>query len=279
MIIDFHTHIFPPSVISERDKHLDDKNFALLYSDAQSKLIDHTSLIKAMDASGIDAAVALSFPWVKEKYCVLQNEYFRDILPETGKRIFPFGAVPLGNTSSIDSHVREIKEMGLFGIGEVGFYSSGFSQKEEGRLSMLFESAQRHGLPVCLHVSEPIGHDYAGKHRMDLGRLYSVIREFPGVTVILAHWGGGILFYELMPEAGEAFANVFYDTAASPFLYKNDIYDAAVKIVGPGKILFGSDYPLIRFERYTEAIKNAGIGKDAAALILGGNAKRLLGIK
>ena len=54
-----------------------------------------------------------------------------------------------------------------------------------------------------------------------------------------------MIFYELMPEVSEALSRCWYDTAASPFIYKDDIYRIAPQVAGGEKILFGSDYPLI----------------------------------
>ncbi len=71
-----------------------------------------------------------------------------------------------------------------------------------------------------------------GKGRTPLDRFYELILSFPKLTILLAHWGGGLPFYELMPEVAKAMANVYYDTAASPFLYSTKIYATVSEIVG-----------------------------------------------
>jgi hypothetical protein len=93
--------------------------------------------------------------------------------------------------------------------------------------------------------------------------------------MILAHWGGGFFFYELMPEVARAAADVFYDTAASPFLYRPLIYSLALKIVGPDRILFGSDYPLLPPGRYFSEMAGNRLSARIQAKIKGGNARRL----
>ena len=69
-------------------------------------------------------------------------------------------------------------------------------------------------------------------------------------------------------EVPEALTDVYFDTAASPFLYRPEIYRLAGSIIGPRKILFGSDFPLIRPGRYLES--------EAENMIKGGAAARLL---
>jgi predicted TIM-barrel fold metal-dependent hydrolase len=109
-----------------------------------------------------------------------------------------------------------------------------------------------------------------------LERFYELILSFPRLPILLAHWGGGLPFYELMPEVAKAMANVYYDTAASPFLYSKKIYAIASKIVGAEKILFGTDFPLIRPQRYFQELEESGLSGEDREKILGLNLSRLL---
>jgi predicted TIM-barrel fold metal-dependent hydrolase len=279
MIIDFHTHIFSPEVVENRNKFFDDENFQLLYSSEKAKLIDHNALIREMDNADVDYAVALGYPWEKEENYELQNQYFKDVPNLSGGRIYPFGTIPLTDENEIGAHVKRIKEMGLSGIGEIGFYSTGFSSINEKTLIKIFEAASINALPLVLHVNESVGHEYIGKYETDFKRLYAVLREFNDLTVILAHWGGGILFYELMPEVRESFENIYYDTAASPYIYDDRIYDVALRILGSEKILFGTDYPLINFRKYLKTLDTVVSNENDRMNILGLNAMRILNIE
>lgn len=276
MIIDAHTHIFSPEVIKNRKRFCDDKHFSMLYDNEKSKLVDHTMLLQAMDSAGVDGAIALGYPWQHDKYLALQNSYFQMVAEEARGRIYPFATIPMHTAENIESEVARVKDMGLFGIGEVGFYSTGLKQSEAEVLSRLFESALKHSLPVCLHVNEPVGHKYVGKYITEFGILFDLLKEFQDLVVILAHWGGGLLFYELMPEVSKSLKNVYYDTAASPYLYNNDIYNIASQIVGPEKILLGSDYPLIGFKRYIDSIEGSLKNKKERDSILGRNVRKIL---
>jgi hypothetical protein len=103
--------------------------------------------------------------------------------------------------------------------------------------------------------------------------------KFPDLTIVCAHWGGGLPFYALMPEVRKAMANVYFDTAASPFLYTAEIYKQVIQLAGARKILFGSDYPVLPPGRLIKEIKTLRLPKEAENLILSGNARRLLGIR
>jgi predicted TIM-barrel fold metal-dependent hydrolase len=103
-------------------------------------------------------------------------------------------------------------------------------------------------IPLLLHVNETLGHSYPGKGATPLERFYELIRSFPNLPIVLAHWGGGLPFYELMPEVAKAMSNVYYDTAASPYLYSKKIYAAVSEMVGVKKILSGPTFPSFPLE-------------------------------
>jgi predicted TIM-barrel fold metal-dependent hydrolase len=71
------------------------------------------------------------------------------------------------------------------------------------------------------------------------------------------------------------FANIYYDTAASPFVYRSDIYRVATQVAGPNKILFGSDFPLISPKRYFTEMRQSGLADLDIDYISGKNAARI----
>ena len=72
--------------------------------------------------------------------------------------------------------------------------------------------------------------------------------------------------------------NVYFDTAASPFLYDPSIYRIAKELVGLEKILFGTDFPLLKPTRYFGELQASGLSEEEIACICGENAKKLLKI-
>ncbi|PKL41311.1 MAG: amidohydrolase [Spirochaetae bacterium HGW-Spirochaetae-1] len=276
MIIDAHAHIFTPVMVQNRDNYFSDPNFALLYRNPSARMVTHQGLLDTMDSDGIDHSIAVGFPWHDSRYCREQNEYFADVHQLSGSRISAFGSVPLEQDANPGAWVREIKDMGLAGIGETGFYEGGMTPKSRKYLGKVMEAAAVHELPLCLHVNEPVGHRYAGKYEPDLAGLFDLVADYKDAVIIFAHWGGGLIFYELMPEVRELFRNFYYDTAASPFLYDNSIYSAALNIAGADKILFGTDYPLLKAGRYLDPIRETVPAEEDRNKILGDNARRIL---
>ena len=105
------------------------------------------------------------------------------------------------------------------------------------------------GWPVTYHVTEPVGHEYAGRIPTPFEDFLWLVREFPELKIILAHAGGLFPFYELNPMIRPELKNVYYDLAACPLLYEPSLYRKLIEVVGPEKILWGTDYPLRIFPK------------------------------
>ncbi|TAL38049.1 MAG: amidohydrolase [Spirochaetes bacterium] len=274
-MIDFHTHIFAPEMRADRSSFASDPGFAALYSSESSRMAGHEDLVRTLTDNAIDHAVAMSFPWEEEPHAALHNRYLLEAAAESAGKIIPFACVPRRCTD-IAGFMKDLAGQEFRGVGELAFYADGFTASAGEFLRRVFSAATEHRMMVCLHLNEPIGHPYPGKYPTPFARVYALIQEFPDVTIILSHWGGGILFYELMPEVRAAFGNVYYDTAASPYIYANEVYAAALGITGPERILFGTDYPLLGPAKYLAAIGAMTISENMKQAMLDGNARRLL---
>ena len=167
---------------------------------------------------------------------------------------------------------------GAKGVGEVAFYRNEMSSQDIRSMKPILTQMEGQRIPLLLHTNETIGHSYPGKGRTPLERFYELILSFPDLPVILGHWGGGLPFYELMPEVAKGMTNVYYDTAASPFIYSKKIYAIVSQIVGVEKIFFGTDFPLISPRRYFKELEESGLSRRGQQKILGLNFSRRFGL-
>ncbi len=280
MIIDFHTHIFPPRIKKNRSKYIDsDSCFAILYSSPNAKLATADELIASMDKEGIDISVVLNVGWTTHELCVETNDYILESVARYPKRLIGFCTVqPLSLGAALDE-IERCAKGGIRGVGEMRPDMQLLDLRDEEVMTPLIEVITRHNLILLTHTSEPVGHEYPGKGGITPDILYPLITSFPDLTLVCAHWGGGLPFYALMPEVKKAMSNVFFDTAASPFLYNPQIYNQVSQLVGADKILFGSDYPLLAQSRLLKEIESLDLPGETERLLLSGNAQRLLGIK
>jgi len=279
MIIDFHTHVFSPQIKKNRSQYIDsDPCFAILYSNKEAKLATADELIASMDENGVDISVILNHGWATHELCVETNNYILESIARYPRRLIGFCAVqPHANEAAIAEVERCAKE-GIKGIGELRPDMQLLDLNDDEVMEPFIEVMRKHKLILLTHASEPVGHRYPGKGSITPDILYPFITSFPDLTIVCAHWGGGLPFYALMPEVKKAMGNVFFDTAASPFLYSSQVYDRVIQLVGSDKILFGSDFPLMTQGQLLKEISSLGLPQEIKSLILSGNAQKLLNI-
>jgi len=279
MIVDFHTHVFPPQIKKDRSKYIErDPCFAILYSDPKSKIATADELIASMDEAGVDISVIANIGWTTHELCVETNDYILESISRYPQRLIGFGAVQPQSPDAAVAEIERCAKAGIKGIGEMRPDIQLFDLTDELMMAPFVEAVIKFKLILLTHASEPVGHNYPGKGGITPDILYPFITSFPDLTIVCAHWGGGLPFYSLMPEVRKAMANVFFDTAASPLLYTPQVYNQVIQLVGAERILFGSDYPLLAQGRQLKEIKALNLAKETESLILSGNARRLLGI-
>jgi predicted TIM-barrel fold metal-dependent hydrolase len=279
MIIDFHTHVLPPQIKSDRSRYVEqDSAFARVYSGEKVKIVTAEDLIDSMDRDGVDVSVIVNYSWTTHALCTETNDYILESVARYPRRLVGFCAV---NSLVDDTSLMEIERCvraGVKGVGELRPDTQSFDFKKKDIIKPFADLVRQLKLIISTHASEPVGHMYPGKGTATPGLLADFITNLPGIPVVCAHWGGGLPFYELMPEVRKAMEDVYFDTAISPFLYRPEIYRHISEIIGADRIIFGSDFPVIAQQRLLDEINAAGLSEKARDEILAGNARRLLGI-
>ena len=277
MIIDAHTHICPPEIREDRERFClpEEKAFTSIYKNPKARLAGAAELTAMMDEEGVDRSVAFGFPWAAEATARLNNDYVLE-----ARNRFPNRLIGLACFDPLQPWAEKEAERcldgGMEGLGELAIYSAGFDRDAIDRFARLADICRDHNVPLLVHVNEPIGHQYQGKAPLTLAMIYNLARACHNTTLILAHWGGGLFFFNsLRREVPKVLADVYYDTAASPFLYRPQVYELACRIVGPEKVLWGTDYPLLKPGRYFKEMDGLELSVTERRLIKGESAARL----
>lgn len=277
MIIDFHTHVFPPAVRKNRQQFFADETaFKCLYESDKSRLVGFDELLATMDDNQIDKSVIFGFPWKNPELIKKHNDYIMEAVSKHPGRFFGLCCFDMMFAGAGEETERCLQG-GLSGVGELAAYEQGIGEAAYRNLEATMNLCKENNVPVLIHANEPVGHNYAGKAPNSLETNYNLIKHFPDNKIVLAHWGGGLFFYHLLKkEAKEVLKNTRFDTAASPFLYDVAVYKQAIELVGEDKILFGSDYPLLKPGRYFDEMSKAGLTADQLKQVKGENALQLL---
>lgn len=277
LVIDAHTHIFPPEIHERREHYVSlDDTFSELYMDPEAKLASTPILLRDMTAQGVDVSVVMGIGWTDIGLAREANDYIIESVRNNNDKLLGFAGVnPLWGQAAAYEAERCAKA-GLLGIGELHPDTQGLNVIDPGILNSLIEVAREFDLIFTIHTSEPVGHNYIGKGTVTPERIIKLIENHPDVTFILAHWGGGLPFYSLMPEVAKILEKVYFDTAASPYLYDSRIFEVVARAIGSNKILLGSDYPLMSHSRLRTQIDQSNLSDADKRGILGANAARIL---
>jgi predicted TIM-barrel fold metal-dependent hydrolase len=278
-VIDAHTHAFPPHWVADRINHCRrDRWFGELYEAPSARMIDAAELLLAMDEAGVARAVVCGWPWSDPGPCREHNDYLAGVAQASQGRLVWLGCVAPAVPGAA-AETERCLELGASGIGELNADAQGFDVADPRALADVSAVLIAAGRPLLLHASEPVGHRYPGKGTATPDRLVAFLEMQPDLAVVLAHWGGGLPFYELMPEVSGLCRNVVYDTAASSYLYGPGIFRAVLDIVGAERVLWGSDHPVLGMGRFLRrTLRSAGLHPEEIAPVLSGNARRVYGL-
>ena len=278
MKIDFHVHITPPDIIKNCNKYAErEPYFCALSQSKVNKFATAEDVEETLNKNNFDRAVVFGFAFRDIGLCRYVNDYVIEKTKQYPEKLTGFAVAP-----PVKEAYKEIERCfnsGLKGVGELFPEGQEIDLENESEVKTITEACREFNLPLLLHANEGVGHFYAGKSKTTLKQIETFVLNNPDLKIILAHLGGGLLFYETMKEIKKGFSNVYYDISAAPFLYDYRIYNVIKALGIAGKILFGSDFPLLAPSRYFSDLNKSDLSEDEKKLILGDNAKKLLNIK
>jgi predicted TIM-barrel fold metal-dependent hydrolase len=196
--------------------------------------------------------------------------------------LIPFGSVdPWQGKAAVRRVHRLVDEYGVKGFK---FHPSmqGFEPNDR-QFYPLYEAITEAGVPALFHTGQTgIGAGLPGGHGIklrysDTMLLDDVAADFPDLTVIMAH--PSVPWVDSQISIATHKANVFIDLSGwSPKYFPPQLVKAANSMLR-GKVLFGSDFPVIQVDRWMKDFENLDIKPEVAPLIFKQNALRVLGIK
>lgn len=259
MIVDFHTHIYPPKIASKGVQYI-----GKFYDfDLDTSFGTKENLDKTCAEAGVDYKVMLSVAIRPDQVSGINN-WLSSVVDSHS---FGFGTIH----PDMDDPFAEIDRFRDLGLTGVKFHPD--MQQfaiDDPKMFPIYEKLEGNW-PVLFHTGD-IRYHYSGAKR-----LAKVLDAFPGMTVIAAHLGG----YTQWDEAEQYLAgrDVYYDTSSAiGFLPK----ERAVEIIKnhrSDRILFGTDYPVISQKNELKIFHNLGLGKELEEKILWKNAAELLKIE
>jgi uncharacterized protein len=276
VIVDSHVHILPAAMRDARDRIAElDPWFDMCHRGGRA-ILTVDELLASMDATGIDRSMCFGWPFADAAHCAEVNDHLIAVQHAHPDRLTCFATVSPSRPGAVEE-LRRCAYQGLRGTGELNADAQGFDL-EGAAIDDVARACVDLGVPLVLHCSEPVGHDYPGKGTATPERVAGLAMRHPDLRLVCAHLGGGLPFYAHMPEVAVLCRRLWFDTAAAPFLYAPTAYRAVADLCGADRLLFGSDLPLLPARRYIDAFAQAELTAAERALVMGENAVRLLGL-
>lgn len=262
MIIDFHTHLFPPRIL---DKAME----ILIEGSGVTPCIEATKegLLHYMETENIDVSVALPVASRPDQEHSI-NSFAIEI---NSPQVLSFGSVHPDSKDALSELIR-IKEAGLKGIKLHPDNQDFFV--DEPRLFPIYEKCAELGLIVLFHagvdftVFEPV--------HCPPEKLAKILPIFGGSPVVAAHFGGYLMWDEV--ERHLVGKDIYFDTS---FSYATLPKKQARRIIdnhGADKILLGSDIPWSNTHDEVLFIRRLHLDDKREAMILAENALSLLAL-
>jgi len=300
MIIDAHSHWLPEAIIDSA--HFYHKGWG-----------DIESQLKIMDEAGIDKAV-LSYPTsdahlklgsISEVVRIFNDNVSKVIRKYPDKFI---GAAILPIDHELDmlkEFKRATEELGFKAISLATSYNGIYL--DDVRFLEIYKIAQDKKIPIFVHsqIVSPIGFErvqdplltpvveYIFDTTICIGKLLmsDILRDYK-VRFIFGYFGGVTPFladrfdatYQMLRSV-----NFVKDLRGNPTDYLKNIYvdtsgdktkanfSAALELLGPRHILWGSDYPAKKDPAFSiQAVRDLDIPQEDKNDILGGNLSKIL---
>jgi uncharacterized protein len=212
-------------------------------------------MLKAMDAAGVDMAVACSLGQV------IDNGYIRAVQQRWPERIIGFGQV----NPRLDGAAAEVGGCAAGGLRGIKLHPTmhGYHFCDHALLDPVFAACADHGLAVLVNaLDDPFCAPLA---------VEEIARTFPGVPVLIAHMGTVWNVMEAILVAGRT-PNLFLETSSAQLLDVRTAYQR----LGSGKIIMGTDWPGSDFDLERAKIARAIPDPAGRQQVEGGNLAAVL---
>ncbi len=261
-VYDFHVHIYPEKIARKAVESVG--NYYLIKMQCEDGTVDE--LKRRVEGSGITNSLVHSVAVAPRTVQSINN--FISEQCAAHPEFVGFGAMH----ADYPEPEEEIDRMISLGLRGVKIHpDTQFFDLDDPKMMRVYDYMRQKGLPLLAHV---------GDYRVDYThprRLKHILREFPDLTVIGAHFCGWSL-WDLAIEFVKD-ENCFMDTSSSIMYTGNVRAKELINIYGADRCLFGSDFPMWDPKAELENFMTLGLTDEQYEKTLYINAERILGIR
>ena len=282
MIIDIHTHTFPDKIAAATLDKLKHLSHTIPFTDGTA-----AGLAASMARAGVDRSVVMPVATSPRQVPHVNDASARmnELGAQTG--LLSFGCMH-PDFDGWKEELARVRDLGLKGIKLHPQYQD--TDFDDPRYLRILDRCGELGLVVLTHAGLDIG--MPGKDNCAPEMVLRALDQVGPVKLVLAHMGGWRqwdLVEALLPGTGVYLDTSYSLGAISPLddgyyrpgdlpLLDETAFLRMVRRFGPDRILFGTDSPWDDQGAALARLQALPLEPAELEAILGGNAKRLLGI-
>jgi len=238
-------------------------------------------MLERMDQAGIERAmlIAAKVGVKNNPYCYhVPNELVRDAVQKYPDRFYGLAGIdPTEGMRGVRELERAVKEYGF--IGAHGYPHWYELAPDHARWYPFYAKCVELDIPIQLQVGQSMIYD-ENYPRRSVGRpisLDNVACDFPELKLIGIHVG--IPWTDEMIAMAWKHPNVYIGCDAHSPAYWPESFVKYINSYGQDKVIFGSDYPILRFDRTMQEIAALGLREEPLRKLLRDNAVRVYRLK
>ncbi len=257
-IIDFHAHIYPEKIAEKAVKSIGD-----FYNINMSGSGTSETLISGGETAGITNYVVHSVAVTAHNVEAINNFIASEC--EKHNEFYGFGTMHADFEDKI-GETKRMLDLGLRGI-KIHPDTQKYNMDDE-RMYELYDFIRQMKIPLLIHTGD-YRYDYSHPRR-----LKTILKEFPGIITIGAHFGGWSmcdLAYEFLGDE-----NCYVDTSSAFWMLGTKRAEELIRMYGAERVLFGTDFPMWKAKDELESIYKMNLTDDEKSLIFYKNAEKIL---
>ena len=195
------------------------------------------------------------------------NHFIAREVAQFPDRLYGFGTL---HQESSSEDIRQILDLGLHGVKlhpDIQRF-----ELDDPRIFALCEELEANDLTLLIHT---------GDDRFDFSnpnRLIPLLRAFPKLKVIGAHFGGHTMWQEAARQLAGNYENLWVDCSSSFFALNKDEARDLIHAYGADRVLFGTDYPMWSPKEELKVFRSLELDPQEEQAILWDNAAKLFNL-
>ena len=260
-IIDAHCHVYPTAIAAKAVNNIGHFYDINMYGAGTAE-----DLLKTGSNAGVTQYLIFSVATTPRQTNSI-NEFIAQTMHEN-PQMKGLGTIH-PDSADLEGEINHLVDLGLLGVKM--HHDFQIVPADDPRCMKIYELCAAKHLPVLLHTGDK-RYDYSNPNRVK-----NILRAFPDLTVIGAHFRGWSIWEEAAPQLAD-YPNFYVDSSSSFYALSPAAAKDIIHAYGSERILFGSDYPMWDVAYDLKYLNSLNLSDDDLENILNRTAKSIFNL-